>query len=89
MLLIAPCSSSLDTACTARFSRRVGPGRAHHQPGRSASWRAQRQQHELGEAAGALLDAADHARVPTQCAGVSTCPYIIVDEVGCPARAPS
>ena len=28
MLLIAPCSMIRDTACTARFSRRVGPGRA-------------------------------------------------------------
>jgi hypothetical protein len=26
--LIAPCSRIRDTACTARFSRRVGPGRA-------------------------------------------------------------
>ena len=28
MLPMAPCSSSRDTACTARFSRRVGPGLA-------------------------------------------------------------
>ena len=28
MLLMAPCSISRDSAWTARFSRRVGPGRA-------------------------------------------------------------
>ncbi len=85
MLPIAPCSSSRDTACTARFSRSVGPGRA-----RPARY--------IGELACTNGSSTNSVKPPvcswipritrrwaTQCAGVSTCPYIIVAEVGMPS----
>ena len=45
----------------------------------------ERQRHELGEAAGLVLDASSRTRRwPTQWRGLSTWPYIIVEVVGSP-----
>ena len=76
---MAPCSSSRAIACTARSSRarRAGAGDAGEVDGRVVV--DERQRHELGEAAGALLDRAQQRRCATQWDGLSTWPYIIVE----------
>ena len=63
MWSMRPCSSSRATACTARFSRTVGPG-----PGDAGEVDRrvvvhERQQHELGEAAGLVLQRGQRAQV--------------------------
>ena len=45
----------------------------------------ERQRHELGEAAGLVLDAGEQPQVRDPVRGVSTWPYIIVDVVGMPS----
>ena len=87
MWSMRPCSSSRAIACTARLSRmrRPRPGDAG-EVDRCAGVH-ERQRHELGEAAGLVLDPLQHAQVRRPSgAGRSTWPYIIVELDRIPSR---
>ena len=79
MLEILPCNMIRAKACTARLSRCVGPGRAPPARYSGEDWCTNGSGTNSVNPPVRSWMPASTRRWPTQCRGVSTCPYIIVE----------